>query len=293
MKGNTLIKLFDEFNKKNINYCVRSKEYQHLPYSLNGKDVDLIVLEEDIKKAKLILQEKGFILYPYTKPHYMYYIYDKNIGLIQLDIIILKNLPHIKKYKNFFISEEIINLSQKPLYKKLLTFFQRKIFFMGKGKLICFIGPDGSGKTTAMKNVNEALQKFPIKKQQMIFGALKPSPISRIISRMTSIIKVYWYIFQGSIVLTDRYLELTFRKKYPVFRKLLWKIAPTPSIVFIMKTNYNTLKNRRGDECLPKETIKDLYKLFLGIFNTKIINTEKHPLINLSYMMQQILNLYK
>ncbi len=291
--NNTLSRVFDAFNGKKASYIVRTS-YEKLPYSLNGKDVDLLVAREDFLIVREILKKEGFIFYPFTEPHYLYYFYDSKLGLIEIDILLASKIPKRKKYRNFYILKEEKKYNyNKSFPYKLKTGIKRKLHFLFKGKLVCFIGPDGSGKTTSMNAVFDSLKNFPVRKERMLFGALKPSPIQRALSRIGSIIKVYMNIFSGKLTLTDRYLYLTFRKSHPIFRKIFRAIAPKPNIVFVMKASYSLLKKRRKDDVLDEKTVNDLYRLFEKIKNAEWIDTSKNYKKNIDFMIKRVLDLYR
>ena len=55
MKNNILNKLFKSFETQEIKYCVRGR-YAHLPDSLDGGDVDLLIDKKDFKIAKKLLK---------------------------------------------------------------------------------------------------------------------------------------------------------------------------------------------------------------------------------------------
>jgi len=66
-----LKEFFDELNKNNINYCVL-RNYQNLPESLGGSDLDILISQKDINKFYLILNEvlkknNGKIIIKYGK----------------------------------------------------------------------------------------------------------------------------------------------------------------------------------------------------------------------------------
>ena len=291
MAKNILIEFFNKCNKKEINYAVRSKSYKHLPNSLNNKDVDLLLEKKDFNEVKAILSKLNFIFYPNTEPHFMYYAYDTKLGLVQIDILLIDKLPATKNYKMFYILKDEFKPIKKSFIKKIITFTKRKFHFFLRGRLICFIGPDGSGKTTTMNSCADALIKFPIKQRRMLFGSLPKSAIGRLIKRIWSIWLVYWYLFTGKIILTDRYIYLTFRKS-PKLNMLVRSIAPSPDYVFIMKASYKKLKERRGNDCLTKDTINELYTLFKTIPEGININTENKFKSNLDFIVGKVLRLY-
>ena len=72
---NLLEKLFEEFNKKRISYCIRSR-YNHLPKSLDNGDVDILLEKEDFLKFIEIIKKFKFKFYPYTQPNFFYFLYN-------------------------------------------------------------------------------------------------------------------------------------------------------------------------------------------------------------------------
>jgi thymidylate kinase len=293
MTENTLSKLFKEFNKNKINYIIRGK-YKHLPDTLNGGDVDILIDKKDFRKIKKILRIMRFIYYPFAKPHFFYYFYDKDLGLIQLDILLTSNFPKKKKYNEFFIPEnnKFITI-KKSFFARVSTYLKRKSHFLFRGKLICFVGPDGSGKSTLAQNSLKNLSKFPIQKKYIHFGSLKPAAVYRAIDRIKKLLIVYYYLFIGKIVITDRYIYLTFRKSFSIFSKLIQFIAPKPNIVFVLKSTEKTLQKRRGKDSLNSKDIFDLYTLFEKIKRKIDVNSEKSEEECLEFLINKILNLYR
>jgi len=148
---NTLEKLFKSLEKKKIPYCVRGR-YKHLPKTLDGGDVDLLIEKRSFNEALKVLKTLGFHFYPHTKPNLFFYHHDNSIGLIQLDIILTKKFPKTKKYKSFFIPADGKTIpNRKPKIKRLQTGIQRRLHWFLRGPIIVFEGPDGSGKTTNSK----------------------------------------------------------------------------------------------------------------------------------------------
>ena len=265
---NLLEKLFEEFNKKRISYCIRSR-YNHLPKSLDNGDVDILLEKEDFLKFIEIIKKFKFKFYPYTQPNFFYFLYDKELGLIHLDVILIKKMIPIKKFNDFYIPANENPISNKKTFlQKIKTSFQRKIYFLFRGKVIVFEGPDGSGKSTLANAVYAALEKFPIKKEIIHFAThfkkSKPSALKRLVTRNFSIFKVYWNVLFGKLTLTDRYIYLTFRKNHVVLRKLLRALAPKPDIVFVMKASLEEIRKRKigQRDLLSNEMIKELYKVY-------------------------------
>jgi hypothetical protein len=98
MKKNLLANVFGEFGKGGIRYGVRTSSYKRFPGQIEGKDVDLLVEGQDFGRVKEILRKLGFIFYRCTEPHYIFYGYDSNLGLMQVDIL-LGRIEKVKEYK--------------------------------------------------------------------------------------------------------------------------------------------------------------------------------------------------
>lgn len=283
---NRLDRLFQEFNNHKLNYCVIRK-YKFLPEKIIG-DVDIAVKKEDLNSALKIVEDNGFFFYPYTEPHFFYFGYDKTVGLINLDIIKVKKLPRIKKFKKFYIFDgkgEEFRI-RKSFLLKVKTNLQRKFHYLFKGKLVCFIGPDGSGKSTLSNKVYDGLSKFPLKKEQIYFGSRKYGRIYRIFDLILKIFKTYINKTSGKITLTDRYIYLTFRKN-KFLRNLVKVLAPTPDIIFVMKTTPEIILKRKKE--LTKNQIIELYSLFEDIKNKKDIDSNKKIEDNSEKMINLIL----
>ncbi|MCH7568290.1 MAG: AAA family ATPase [Nanoarchaeota archaeon] len=288
--------LFDDFNKKKVNYCVRGK-YKHLPKTLNCGDVDILITKKDFNLARKIIKSKGFVFYPFTQPNLFYYYYDKDLGMIHLDILLADKFPKIKKYKNFYIPYDGKPIpNKKKLSQIIYTGIRRRLYYLLRGRVICFEGPDGSGKSTYANAVYEALKRHGLKKELIHFATpfskgKKPSALKRLYTRTYSIIKTYKNRILGRITITDRYIYLTFRKSNPFLRKFLLFLTPTPDIVFVMKASPTTIRKRKKGQRdrLSIEMIKELYNLYESISRAKLIDTEKPIEENMHYIVNDIL----
>jgi len=284
---NLVTRLFDVLNKEKINYCVIRK-YRFLPSKFFG-DIDLAVKKEDFRKVDRIFRKQGLIFYHFTQPHYFYFGYDKHLGLVKFDVIKLKNLPIIKRFKNFYVMKDDGEKFRikKSFLLRIYTFLMRKVYYLFKGKVFCFIGPDGSGKSTLVKKTLETLKDFPIKTQKIYFGTKKGGKFYRIFDLIKKIINIYLNILLGKITLTDRYIYLTFREN-KILQKIIRFIAPTPNVVFLAKISPKRLLRRKKE--IDEKEIKKQYKLFESIKNVIKINTEKNIERNIEEIVNVILH---
>ena len=156
-----------------------------------------------------------------------------------------------------------------------------------KGKLIVFEGHDGSGKTTLINKIAPILKKKGFNVKEIYFSSLlrKKTTLHRTFSLIAKLILSWFYILTGKIVLTDRYIYLTFRK-IKLLNRLIIALFPKPKIVFILKATPEVLLKRRsrfegiGKKLLKrkgvqltKEQIKELYDIYESVPNSMIINT--------------------
>ncbi len=292
---NLLENLFKEFNKKKISYCIRSR-YKHLPKSLDNGDVDILLEKKDFLKFIDIIKKFKFKFYPYTQPNFFYFLYDKELGLILLDVLLTMEMVPIKKFNNFYIPANEKSISnKKTFFQKIKTGFQRRVHYLFRGKLIVFEGPDGSGKTSNTQGVYRTLEKLPIKKEIVHFAThfkkSKPSALKRFVTRTFSILKVYWNIFLGKLTITDRYIYLTFRKNHSFLRKLLRGLAPKPDIVFVMKASPKEIRKRKigQRDLLSNEMIRELYEVYDSIPGKIDVDTKKPIKENLEFVVNKIL----
>ena len=291
---NLLENLFEKFNNEKISYCVRSR-YKHLPRSLDDGDIDLLLEKKDFLKFIEIIKKFGFKFYPYTNPNFFYFLYDKALGLIHLDVLLIKKMISIKKFNDFYIpvNEKPIP-NKKTFLQKIKTGLRRRVYWLFNGPVIVFEGPDGSGKSTLANAVYTALEKFPIKKEIVHFAThfkdKKPSNFKRFYTRTFSILKVCKNKIFGKISITDRYIYLTFRKKHFFLRNLLRALAPKPDIVFVMKTSPEEIKKRKTGQrdLLTNEMIKELYRVYDSIPGKIDIDTNKPIKENLEFMVNLI-----
>jgi len=286
---NILENLFGKLNKKKINYCVLRK-YENLPKKPNG-DIDLAIDRKYIKETLKIVNESGFVFYPYTEPHYFFFLYDEKIGLIKLDLIFPLKLPDLKKLNCFYVPKngEDIRL-RKTTLMKIKTNLQRRGHYLFRGKLICFIGPDGSGKSTLLNKTFEEFKEFPLKKRKVYFGSKKNGKLYRMIDLNLKLLLVYLEIFLGRIVFTDRYIYLTFRKN-KFLMNLVRFLSPKPHIIFIMKTDPKTVYKRKKE--ISIEEIEEQYTIFNKLKNTIEIDSSSKIRNCSRIILNKILSLYK
>ncbi len=82
-----LEKIFVAMNAAGISYVVL-RNYESLPDTIIGEDIDLLVSRKDAARLNSILREKGFLIVPDIFPHNFALFFDKNHGkLIKFDIV--------------------------------------------------------------------------------------------------------------------------------------------------------------------------------------------------------------
>ena len=278
MKRNTLESLFNELNKQKIGYnLIRKlpKKFPKLsiPNGVNAlgyiepvdypknliRNVSLKVKESSLNTAIDIIKSKGFVFFDYLDNKMIFYYFDSYLGLIRLEIITNRVIEN----KNRFF----------------------------KGKFVCFVSPEGGGKTTTLSAVYTILENFQVERKLINFSSFKKSRLWRVYDLLRKILHVYLNRFIGNLLVSDRYIYLTFRKN-KILRKILFMLVPEPDLVFIMKSKYKTLKKRRGPICSSKENVENTYCLFEKAKNKMIINTEEPREKNLELIMNKILRLY-
>jgi thymidylate kinase len=391
-----LVELFKQLNENKVKYLVL-RNYEKLPYSLNGSDLDILIHKNDIAlfysilervnekyNAKKILKygeltprvcilgidendifglqidvHEGILPYKtvemfptdylfknekkfnsikiidkddaviiaflkeilnngYCKPKYYYdvvkmwekksekykqilkNIYDSNF-IEELDALLSINVYDKEKIK------KLSHIGRKSLinnvYKKCIVTFNNfkkvKRFFKSPGYVICFIGPDGSGKTTLIEliesTVSEAFHnsiydfhlkpiKPKTKKTSIVEEPHKYEPYSKI----KSYIKLLYFVYQynvgwiknilplkikSSLIIFDRYFDdlLVDNKRYRYggskkVAKFFKKFIPSPDIYFILvadpKIIYERKKEIEYDEL--KRLVDDYKKLCDG-----------------------------
>jgi thymidylate kinase len=295
---NKVIRLFDLWNQRGVNYCVRGK-FKHLPETLNGGDIDILIRREDFERALAIIRELKFRFYPFTQPNLFYFGFDKEVGLIHLDILVGNNFPQVKKYKNFYIpTDEKVIPNRKKLLEKFKTGILRRLYYLFNGNVFVFEGPDGSGKSTNLKNVFDAIKRINRGNEIVHFATAfnkdgsKPSSFKRMYSRIYSIIRVWKNKFFGRLTFTDRYIFLTFRKN-KLLKKLVRFFSPNPDIVFIMKAGVGEIRKRKEGQRdqLSEKLINELYKVYDEVPTKKkvYVDTMKPYEDNLELMINEIL----
>ncbi len=292
---NSLEKLFQELNREKISYCVRGR-YKHLPKTTDKGDIDILLEKKYFLKFIQIIRKLRFKFYPFTNPNKFYFLYDAKMGLIHLDVLLTEKIIPVKKYKSFYIPKNEKTIpNKKSFFEKIKTGIQRRIYYLFRGKLIVFEGPDGSGKTSNLIAVYDALKRLPFKKRIIHFATsfkkTKPSALRRLITRLNCLIKVCLEVFLGRVVLADRYVYLTFRKSHPSLRKILLKIVPKPDLVFVMKASPIEIRKRKEGQRdqLSIEVINELYNIYDSIPGRVNIDTKKQIDENLEFMVNKIL----
>jgi len=283
---NILERLFNELNKNKIKYCVLRK-YQNLPEKPLG-DVDLLIERESFGSALKIIKKLDFVFYPFTQPHYFFFGYDKKIGLVNLDVVLTNRLFEIERFKNFYIPAHGRDLRIRKLFLgKIKTNLQRKFYYLFKGKVISFIGPDGCGKTTFINSVYSILENYGVKKQKIYFGSRVDNKLYRVFDLSKKVLHVYLNKFLGRITFTDRYVYLTFRNN-AFLNKVIRFLAPTPDKVYLLKVDVGEILRRKKE--LSKEKIEELYRFYSRIKGAIEIDNNKEVEENLEVVVRDVLN---
>ena len=97
----------------------------------------------------------------------------------------------------------------------------------------------------------------------------------------------------GRMTIADRYIYLTFRKKHPIFGKILQALAPKPDIVFVTKVSAKIIRKRKigQRDRLSEEMISELYDLYGKIPRAKVINNERKIKDNVNFVVNEVLGL--
>ena len=226
------------------------------------EEIKVTVPQKQVKRASQILRKLGFSLFEIRPKYKSYYIFDRQIGLLNLRLA--PNTGSLKT-KNF-----------SPLFK---------------GKLICFAAPEGGGKTSLLSATYTALQNFPLPRENSTFSTFSNSRKTRALDLIKKLLTVYTNKASGKTTLLDRYIFLTFRHN-KLLRQTLFFLAPTPDQVFIMKAPYSILKKRRGPLCKPKKEVDSLYSIFYKTKRKTIIDSTKPIEKNLEIIVNKILRMY-
>jgi len=278
MKNNSLIAFFEKLKDQNVKYDIlngKKKIFKYpkikLPKGTNElgylekmpypkeliENVKILVDKNSLEKIRKISRDLGFILHFRTSLSLVYFYYDISLGLYKLEI---------------------------------LTSKKTKINVSPKSKFICFVSPEGGGKTSMLSAVYTALEKYPIGREVMTFSSFRQSRLHRVYDLEKKILKVYANKFSRKIMLSDRYMYLTFRNS-PFLKKIINLISPEPDLVFVMKASYDVLKKRRGPLCSSKENVDSIYELFDKAKNKVIINSETPIEKNLEIVVNKITKL--
>ncbi|MEK6894937.1 MAG: hypothetical protein AABX48_00260 [Nanoarchaeota archaeon] len=284
---NSLERLFINFDKNKVDFCILRK-YQELPSKTNG-DVDILINKENFTEALKIVNGESFVFYPYTEPHYFFFKHDINLGLVTLDLTKGEMLSK-EKFKDFYVPKDGQDIRiKKGFLSKLKTNLRRKIHYFFNGKLICFIGPDGSGKSTYARKVLHEIESYPLKKELIYFGTRRSGKIIRIFDLFFKVCKVYLNKFLGRLTLTDRYIYLTFRKR-PFLNNLIRILVPRPNKIYLLEAKPETIRKRKKE--LSIEEIKRLYDHYSKIKGVTKVNNEDKLDKNINGIVNEILLLY-
>ncbi len=240
-------------------------------------------------------------------------IFNKKYSRKIIELIGKKDLKTLFKIKGKLVR---IHLTKNPfeIFKvivsklmRLRNYFHldRFFYFINPFKwapLICFVGADGSGKSTMVKESKKYLDKFEIKNplnspnkvksySERISSEKKESSLKlflRLILQMPKQIKIGYYRKRGFVVISDRYIyDLVFFYKAEGFFKSLVKIlSQRPSTCFYVKADPEEIL-KRNDE-LSLDAIKSI--------NYRINKNKKYfSLTDLenNYLKSSKKNLYK
>ena len=295
---NIVKELFENFNKNKIKYSVLGNldllnnlpkislpegtnelgyfQFEKYPSNLLEK-IEFLVEEKDMPKIKKTLSNLRFV--SLSKHSNTYYIYDSYVGFLKIHLNLTKNKLKRRKMGKFYVSDNEIETKDWEKFKL-------------RGKFFCFSSPEGGGKTTTLSSVNTVLQKFPTDTKVLTFSSFRESKLFRIYDLLKKAGYVYLNKFLGKVILTDRYIYLTFKNSNSL-KKILKFLFPEPDMVFVMKAPYGILKKRRGPLCSSRKNVVNTYKLFDEAKNKMEINTVASKNKNLEKIINKILEIYQ
>ena len=282
----------------------------------NGlKYIDYREFLEDYEKALL----KMYILHPIIDKGFYKEHHKKKIkALIKKGVKV--KVPFIKNPLDF---DKNIKLRKKLILYYLLKqpwivpYFIYKVLFVNRlfrkrtNFRIAFVGMDGSGKTTTIKNLKKNLtdkgfnvsvmnlgiyhkrskfmnilsklywkfkRKKIIKREIEAGGSVKaPTTLKNILRFLDMYLRYRKSKKRQGIVLYDRYFyDFIFYKEPNMLTKLLVKIAPKPDLIFYLKADVNDLYKRKREYSVDfiKDAIKRMNK-YINKLNLIEINTSK------------------
>jgi thymidylate kinase len=234
------------------------------------------------------------------------------------------NLVRFHLTKNPF---EILKIFISKIMRFKNYFHLDKFFYLINpfkwAPLICFIGADGSGKSTMVKESQNYLNSFGIKNISFsggVFSGMKiirdekkiksyPERISsqkrennlklflRLILQIPKQIKIGFYRKRGFVVVTDRYLYdlVFFYKAKGFFRKLTKILSQKPSACFYVKVDPKKIL-KRNDE-LNLEAINSIngrinenkkYFSLKELKNNNLRNSKKELYKHLNKIMKNV-----
>lgn len=253
-----ILKLFKPITFKDIFFsdtCKDKNLEKFFRYSLefrNKKQMYIKFIEENYTKYYNYLSNTTYLSRPIFRKNISSKLFLKTIQ--RHPIAIIKALKFI------------------PLMFLILNIFQRKIKKLNSGKIVAFVGADGSGKTSA---INEFSKIFDVRIVHMgdgsvwfkhLFSKLYKMPVY--ISRLTYFIiytEHWWRYFkmriwklQGKTVFADRWpgMNRHLRKNNSllVINSAIYKFLPDPDLFIFLSAPPEIIYERKQDITIPEIT---------------------------------------
>lgn len=180
----TVAFIVDKLNKNNISWAVGASVmlcFHGLVESPN--DMDIIVAEKDIEKAKLVLDSIGNLLYDGSKDHTEIYLtkyfYKYEVKDVQIDVMSGFILRHNKGVYEFpFDSRSIASYKELEGIKVPLTSLE-------DWYILYQLMPNREPK---VRMIEEYLERVGIKNEELLYRAIKRNLPDNIIVRVNELI---------------------------------------------------------------------------------------------------------